>query len=65
MAGFATEYSGMRFGFFFFAEYVNVFILSALTVTLFFGGWNAPFAVARGLDHARTSTRGQLGIGCC
>ncbi|MEA2654146.1 MAG: NADH-quinone oxidoreductase subunit, partial [Chloroflexota bacterium] len=40
---FATEYSGMRFGFFFFAEYVNVFIISALTVTLFFGGWNAPF----------------------
>lgn len=43
VAGFATEYSGMRFGFFFFAEYVNVFILSALTVVLFFGGWNAPF----------------------
>jgi len=44
VAGFATEYSGMRFGFFFFAEYVNVFIISALTVTLYFGGWNAPFA---------------------
>jgi NADH-quinone oxidoreductase subunit H len=43
VAGFATEYSGMRFGFFFFAEYVNVFIISALMVTLFFGGWNAPF----------------------
>src|SRR3954465_10847135 len=43
VAGFATEYSGMRFGFFFFAEYVNVFIVSALTVSLFFGGWNAPF----------------------
>jgi NADH-quinone oxidoreductase subunit H len=45
VAGFATEYSGMRFGFFFFAEYVNVFILSALTVVLFLGGWNAPFDI--------------------
>ena len=44
VAGFATEYSGMRFGFFFFAEYVNVFIVSGLVVALFFGGWNAPFA---------------------
>src|SRR3954453_13478827 len=55
VAGFATEYSGMRFGFFFFAEYVNVFIVSALTVTLFFGGWNAPFpfpAINLALDPA-------------
>ena len=41
VAGFATEYSGMRFGFLFFAEYVNVFIMSALIVTMFFGAWNA------------------------
>ena len=52
VAGFATEYSGMRFGFFFFAEYVNVFIVSALFVTLFLGGWNAPFALPR---HGRSS----------
>jgi NADH-quinone oxidoreductase subunit H len=60
VAGFATEYSGMRFGFFFFAEYVNVFIISALTVTLYFGGWNAPFPfpeVSLALDP------GGLGIG--
>ena len=43
VAGFATEYSGMRFGFFFFAEYIGVFIISALTTVLFLGGWNAPF----------------------
>ncbi|HLA15867.1 MAG TPA: complex I subunit 1 family protein [Candidatus Limnocylindrales bacterium] len=43
VAGFATEYSGMRFGFFYFAEYVNVFIISALFVTFFLGGWTAPF----------------------
>jgi NADH-quinone oxidoreductase subunit H len=61
VAGFATEYSGMRFGFFFFAEYVNVFIISALTVTLFFGGWNAPFPwpwpITLSLDP------GSLGVG--
>ena len=60
VAGFATEYSGMRFGFLFFAEYVNVFIVSALLTTLFFGAWNAPFPfphIALALDP------GSLGIG--
>jgi NADH-quinone oxidoreductase subunit H len=60
VAGFATEYSGMRFGFFFFAEYINVFIISAITVVLFLGGWNAPFPV----PHITWQIDpGQLGIG--
>ncbi len=50
VAGFATEYSGMRFGFFFFAEYVALFIMSAAMVTLFFGGWLAPWPFPAQLD---------------
>ena len=51
----------MRFGFFFFAEYVNVFIISALTVTLFFGGWNAPIPWPWPVEVSLNP--GQLGIG--
>ncbi len=61
VAGFATEYSGMRFGFFFFAEYVNVFVISGLIVTLFFGGWNAPFPWPWPIHLALDP--GSLGIG--
>ena len=61
VAGFATEYSGMRFGFFFFAEYVNVFVVSGLIVTLFFGGWNAPFPWPWPVNLAIDP--GSLGIG--
>jgi NADH-quinone oxidoreductase subunit H len=44
VAGYHTEYSGMRFGLFSMAEYVNMITLSGLCVTLFFGGWLGPWA---------------------
>ncbi len=43
VAGFATEYSSMRFGLIFLAEFSNSFVMSALAVTVFFGGWTLPF----------------------
>jgi NADH-quinone oxidoreductase subunit H len=42
VAGYLTEYSGMRFGLFSMAEYINMIVLSALCVTLFLGGWVGP-----------------------
>jgi NADH-quinone oxidoreductase subunit H len=63
VAGFATEYSGMRFGFFFFAEYVNVFVVSGLIVTLFFGGWNAPFTWPAAWTPNVALDLGSMGMG--
>lgn len=43
VAGFMTEYTGMRWGLYMFGEYINLVVMSAIISTLFLGGWRAPF----------------------
>jgi NADH-quinone oxidoreductase subunit H len=48
-AGFHTEYSGMKFAYFFLAEFINMFIIAAIGATVFFGGWLSPFGITESL----------------
>jgi NADH-quinone oxidoreductase subunit H len=43
VAGYHTEYGGMKFALFFLSEYANMFAVAAIATTLFLGGWNSPF----------------------
>jgi NADH-quinone oxidoreductase subunit H len=55
VGGYHTEYSGMKFGTFFLAEYANMITSSALIVTLFFGGWQVPYLSHVGLSPLAVS----------
>jgi NADH-quinone oxidoreductase subunit H len=51
VGGYHTEYSSMKLGFYLFAEYINMFVSSAVISTLYFGGYNFPFMNDLGLDQ--------------
>lgn len=48
-AGFHTEYSGMKFAYFFLAEFINMFIIAAIATIVFFGGWLSPFGITESI----------------
>ena len=50
VAGFHTEYSGFRWALYFLAEYANIFVVSSVAVTLFWGGWLRPFPSVAWMD---------------
>jgi NADH-quinone oxidoreductase subunit H len=58
VGGYHTEYSSMKLGFYLFAEYINMFISSAIIVCLYFGGYNFPFLNSLGLSHNLTAILG-------
>ena len=51
VAGFHTEYSGFRFALYFLAEYINIFVIASVAVTLFWGGWLRPFPNVAWLEY--------------
>jgi NADH-quinone oxidoreductase subunit H len=51
IGGYHTEYSSMKLGFFLFAEYIHMFIASAIMAALYFGGYQIPFIHHLGLPH--------------
>ncbi|MBK7085577.1 MAG: NADH-quinone oxidoreductase subunit NuoH [Flavobacteriales bacterium] len=62
VGGYHTEYSSMKLGFYLFAEYVNMFISSAVIATLFFGGYDVPFLADLGLSQNVTVILGTVGF---
>ena len=62
VGGYHTEYSSMKLGFYLFAEYINMFISSAVISTLYFGGYNFPFMNNLGVAHNTITILGTVAL---
>jgi NADH-quinone oxidoreductase subunit H len=62
VGGYHTEYSSMKLGFYLFAEYINMFVSSAVISTLYFGGYNFPFMNDLGFDQNVITILGVLAL---
>jgi NADH-quinone oxidoreductase subunit H len=62
VGGYHTEYSSMKLGFYLFAEYINMFVSSAVIATLFFGGYNFPFMNNLGFDQNMITILGTIAL---
>ncbi len=62
IAGYHTEYSSMKMGFYMFSEYINMFVSSAVMATLYFGGYNFPFMHHLGLSENWVSILGVIAL---
>lgn len=62
VGGYHTEYSSMKLGFYLFAEYINMFISSAVMATLYFGGYNFPFMHHLGLSDNWVTILGVIAL---
>lgn len=64
VAGYHTEYSGLRFSLFYLGEYNAMFVLGAIFVTLFLGGWNDPFGLIANAYATARADRNTIGMLC-
>jgi NADH-quinone oxidoreductase subunit H len=62
VGGYHTEYSSFKLAFYLFAEYINMFVSSAVIATLYFGGYNFPFMNDLGLDHNTLTILGTVAL---